>query len=104
MGRWDGAPRSARVVATVAVLVLAYGTAVHAVQVVAARGTPYADLPGWLRGYFVSLTLLDPAAGVTAGRVGQAVTTLLALAVSVVTPSLWQAASARTLPGSPPDT
>jgi hypothetical protein len=127
MARWDGAPRPAQVAAAVLVLVLAYGTVVH-VQLAAAGGIPHPDLPGWLRAYFVSLTLLDPlaaglvllrrrsgvvlavtvlvsdaaangwanhvldpASGVTAGRVGQAVVTLLALALLAVTPALWRA-------------
>ena len=128
MTRWDGAPRPARVAAAVVVLVVLYGTVVHVVQLVAAGGDPYPDLPGWLRASFVSLTLLDPltagllllrrrsgvvlavavlvsdavangwanhaldsASGVTAGRVGQAVVTLLALALLAVTPLLWRA-------------
>ena len=128
MARWDGAPRPAQVAAAVLVLVLAYGTVVHVVQLAAAGGVPHPDLPGWLRAYFVSLTLLDPlaaglvllrrrsgvvlavtvlvsdaaangwanhvldpASGVTAGRVGQAVVTLLALALLAVTPALWRA-------------
>ncbi len=109
-------------------LVVLYGTAVHVVQLAAAGGTPYPGMPGWLRAYFVSLTLLDPltagllllrrrsgvvlavavlvsdaaangwanyaldpASGVTPGRVGQAVITLLALALLAVTPLLWRA-------------
>ena len=128
MTRWDGAPRPARVAAAVVVLVVLYGTVVHVVQLVAAGGDPYPDLPGWLRASFVSLTLLDPltagllllrrrsgvvlavavlvsdavangwanhaldpASGVTAGRVGQAVVTLLALALPAVTPLRWRA-------------
>ncbi|WP_448642673.1 hypothetical protein [Geodermatophilus sp. URMC 63] len=126
--RLDGAPRSARVVAVGAVVVLAYGTAVHVVQLALSGGDPYPGLPGWLRAYFVSLTLLDPlaaallalrrrggvvlavgvlvsdavangwanyaldpASGATAGRVGQAVVTLLALALLAATPLLWRA-------------
>ncbi|MGR7025524.1 hypothetical protein [Geodermatophilus sp. URMC 62] len=125
--RWQGAPRSARVVAAGAVVVLAYGAVVHVVQVVLGGGNPYPGLPGWLRAYFVSLTLLDPlaavllalrrrtglvlavavlvsdaaanawanyaldpAAGGTAGRVGQAVVTLLAVALLAATPLLWR--------------
>ncbi len=109
-------------------LVVLYGTAVHVVQLAAAGGAPYPGMPGWLRAYFVSLTLLDlltagllllrrrsgvvlavavlvsdaaangwanyaldPASGVTPGRVGQAVITLLALALLAVTPLLWRA-------------
>ncbi|MEX5718028.1 hypothetical protein [Geodermatophilus maliterrae] len=128
--RWEGAPRPARVAATAAVAVLAYGTAVHVAQLVLGGGDPYPALPGWLRAYFVSLTLLDPlaavllalrrrsgvvlavavlvsdaaanawanyavdpAVGVTAGRVGQAVVTLLAVALVAATPVLWRATS-----------
>lgn len=138
MSRWDGAPRSARAAAATAVLVLLYGTAVHVVQLAAAGGDPYPELPGWLRTYFVSLTLLDPlaawlllqrrrggivlavavlvsdaaangwagyaldpASGVTAGRVGQAVVTLLALALLAATPALWRAVPPSAAPLSP---
>ena len=127
MSRWDGTPRPTRVVAAAAVAVLAYGTAVHVVQLVANGGDPYPALPGWLRAYFVSLTLLDPlaavllarrrrsgvvlavavlvtdaaanawanyaldpAVGLTAGRVGQGVVTLLAVALLLATPVLWR--------------
>ncbi|WP_245692003.1 hypothetical protein [Geodermatophilus telluris] len=116
--------------AAVAGAVLAYGTAVHVVQLVLGGDDPYPGLPGWLSGYFVSLTLLDPlagvllwlrrrsgvvltvgvlvsdaaanawadyaldpAAGVTVGRVGQAVVTVLALAAVAAAPLLWRAAS-----------
>ena len=132
MARWDGAPRPARVAATAAVLVLVYGAVVHVVHLVVAGGLPYSDLPGWLRAYFVSLTLLDPlaagllvlrrrsgvvvavvvlvsdalangwtnyirdpASGVTAGRVGHGVVTLLALGLLVMTPALWRATAPR---------
>ena len=132
MARWDGAPRPARVAATAAVVVLAYGAVVHAVHLVVAGGLPYPDLPGWLRAYFVSLTVLDPlaagllllrrrsgvvlavvvlgsdavangwvnhvldpASGVTAGRVGHGVITLLALALLATTPPLWRATALR---------
>ena len=119
-------------------LVLLYGTAVHVVQLAAAGGTPYPGMPGWLRAYFLSLTLLDPltagllllrrrsgvvlavavlvsdaaangwanyaldpASGVTPGRVGQAVITLLALALLAVTPLLWRAVPPSAAPLSP---
>ncbi len=127
MSRWEGTPRSARGVAAGTVVVLAYGTAVHVVQLAVGGGDPYPALPGWLGAYLVSLTLLDPlaavllalrrrsgvvlavavlvtdaaanawanyaldpAAGVTAGRVGQAVITVLAVALLVATPVLWR--------------
>jgi hypothetical protein len=129
---WTGAPPAVRVVAVGTVVVLAYGTLVHVVQLVAAGFAPYPDLPGWLRVYFVSLTVLDPlaavllargrrsgvvlavavlvtdalangwwnyaldpAGGVTAGRVGQAVITALALVVTVLAVPMW-----RHAPGS----
>ncbi len=87
-------------------------------------------MPGWLRAYFVALTIfdplaavllarcnrggvalavavfvsdalangwanyaLDPSLGITAGRFGHAVTTLLALGVCAAAPQLWRAAS-----------
>lgn len=115
--RWKCTPWLVRVAATAVVVVLAYGTVVHLVQLVGSGFDPYPDLPGWLRTYFVALTVfdplaavllarrtrtgvalavavlmtdaaangwanyaLDPAGGVTAGRVGQAVVTALAIA------------------------
>ncbi len=118
-----------RVAATAVVLVLSYGTVVHVVQLVVSGLDPYPDLPGWLRTYFVTLTILDPlaavllayrtragvalavtvllsdavangwanyvldtAGGVTVGRVGQAVITLLAIGACAVAPHLWRAA------------
>lgn len=111
------------------VAVLAYGTLVHVVQLLASGLDPYPELPGWLRLYFVGLTVLDPLAavllarrrrsgialavavlmtdslangwanyalddrsGVTAGRVGQAVVTVLALVLVLGARSLWAAA------------
>ncbi|WP_138757941.1 hypothetical protein [Modestobacter altitudinis] len=124
---WAGAPADVRAVARGAVLVLVYGTAVHLVQLVGSGFDPYPDLPGWLRAYFVSLTVLDPlaavllarrrrsgvaltvavlatdalangwanyaldpAAGVTAGRVGQAVISVLALVAVLTSRRLWR--------------
>ena len=55
-------------VAGATVLLLAYGTAVHVVQLLDAGLAPYPGLPGWLRGYFVSLTVLDPLAAVLLAR------------------------------------
>lgn len=112
------------------VLGLAYGTAVHVVQLVSSGFDPYPGLPGWLRTYFVALTVLDPVAavllarrhrsgvalattvfvsdtvgnglanyvfdpsrGVTAGRLGHGVITILALAMCAATPWLWRHAS-----------
>lgn len=126
MNRWIGAPPSVARVALGLVIVLAYGTAVHVVQQVATGFDPYPGLPGWLRSYFTSLTVLDPlaavllarrhrvgvvlavallvsdaaangvanyvldpAAGVTAGRLGHAVITMLAVAACFVAPRLW---------------
>ena len=66
--RWADAPRRVRVVATATVLLLGYGTVVHVVQLVAAGLDPYPGLPGWLRGYFVGLTVLDPLAAVLLAR------------------------------------
>jgi len=127
MNRWRGAPPSVGRVARGFVVVLAYGTAVHVVQLVATGFDPYPGLPGWLRSYFISLTVLDPlaavllarrhrvgvvlavavlvsdaaangianyaldpAAGVTAGRVGHAVIMLLAVGACAVAPRLWR--------------
>jgi len=121
------APRAVRAVALGTVAVLGYGTVVHVVQLVAAGSDPYPEQPGWLRLYFVALTLLDPlaavllyrarrsgvvlavavlvtdavanawanyavddAGGLTAGRVGQAVVTLLALVLVLASGRLWQ--------------
>lgn len=50
------------------VVVLAYGTAVHVLQLVASGFNPYPDLPGWLRVYFTALTVLDPLAAVLLAR------------------------------------
>ena len=117
-----------RAAAVATVLVLAYGTVVHVVQLALAGGDPYPDLPGWLRGYCVSLTVLDPLAallvarrrrsgvalavavlvsdaaangwanhvvdpadGLTAGRVGHAVITVLAVGLLMAAPGLWRA-------------
>lgn len=130
MSRWQGAPRSVRITALAVVVVLAYGTAVHVVQLVASGFDAYPDLPGWLTTYFTALTVLDPLAavllarrrrsgvvlavavlvsdaaangianyaldpgmGVTAGRVGHAVITVLALGTCAGAPRLWRSAS-----------
>ena len=129
MNRWRGAPPSVGRVALGFVVVLAYGTAVHVAQLVATGFDPYPGLPGWLRSYFISLTVLDPlaavllarrhrsgvvlavavlvsdaaangvanyaldpAAGITAGRVGHAVITMLAVGACAVAPRLWRSA------------
>ncbi|WP_369137917.1 hypothetical protein [Modestobacter versicolor] len=124
---WGGAPRSLRAVVRGFVVLLGYGTAVHLLHLVTGGLDPYPGLPGWLAGYFVSLTVLDPlaavllvrarrsgivlavavlttdaaangwaayaldpAGGVTPGRVGQAVITALALLLLLVAPRLWR--------------
>ncbi|WP_405433163.1 hypothetical protein [Micromonospora sp. NBC_00617] len=124
-GRWRGVPLRARLVVSAAVLVFAYGTVVHVLQVFVPGLRPLLALPGWLAVYFVSLTLwdplaalllaarrpaglalgcavlvtdaaangyanyvLDPADGVTPGRIGQAVITALAVTLVALTPWL----------------
>ncbi|MCF0096170.1 hypothetical protein [Micromonospora sp. MH99] len=124
-GRWRDVPPRARLVVAGAVLVFAYGTVVHVLQVFVPGLRPPLALPGWLAAYFVSLTLwdplaalllaarrpaglalgcavlvtdaaangyanyvLDPAGGVTPGRIGQAVITALAVALVALTPWL----------------
>ena len=137
---WWQAPRAVRTVAVGTVLVLAYGTLVHVAQLAVAGFAPYPELPGWLRVYFVGLTVLDPlaavllargrrsgvvlavavlvtdalangwanyaldpAGGVTAGRVGQAVVTALALTLAVTAPRMWRHAPGSTArPGRSP--
>ncbi|UWP78638.1 hypothetical protein [Dactylosporangium fulvum] len=44
------------------VVVLAYGGAVHVVQLATGGWPPYAWAPAWLAGYFTALTVLDPLA------------------------------------------
>ena len=68
ISRWQGAPRSVRTTALAVVVVLTYGTAVHVMQLVASGFNPYPDLPGWLRVYFIALTVLDPLAAVLLAR------------------------------------
>ena len=129
MSRWQGAPPLARRAALVLVVVLSYGTAVHVVQLVATGFDPYPELPGWLRTYFITLTVLDPlaavllarrrrsgvvlaaavlvsdsaangvanyaldpAGGVTVGRVGHALITLLAVGACAAAPRRWRSA------------
>ena len=122
---WAGMPLAVRVVVAAAVTVFAYGTAVHLGQLAAGGWHPYRGLPGWLAGYFVALTVLDPVAagllacrraglvlgcavllsdaagngyadyairpgqGITAGRAGQAVVTVLAIALLAAAPRVW---------------
>lgn len=130
--RWHSAPRPVRIAAAAVVVLLAYGTVVHLVQLVGNGLDQYLDLPTWLRTYFLALTVfdplaavllawrtragvalavmvfvsdaiangwanyaLDPAGGVTVGRVGQAVTTTLAIAVCAAGPHLWRATAPR---------
>jgi hypothetical protein len=101
-------------------------------QLAAGGWPPYRGLPGWLAGYFVALTVLDPAAvgllacrrraglvlgcavllsaaagngyadyairpgqGITAGRAGQAVVTMLAIALLASAPRAWAQQCAR---------
>ena len=47
--RWAGAPADVRALVGGALFVLAYGTAVHLVQLAGSGFDPYPDLPGWLR-------------------------------------------------------
>jgi hypothetical protein len=105
---------------------LVYGTVVHVVHLARGGLDPYPGLLGWLAWYFVSLTVLDPAAavllhrrrrsglvlaclvlvtdaaangyatyvldaatGITPGRIGQAVITILAGALTTASPWLW---------------
>lgn len=128
IGRWEDASRSVRVTVGVFVFVLAYGTVVHLLQLVASGSSPYPTLPDWLRAYFTALTVLDPLAavllarrrrsgvvlavtvlvsdaaangwanyalddtvGITTGRVGLAVITVLAIALVIALPRLWRA-------------
>jgi hypothetical protein len=123
---WAEVPLAVGVIVWAAVAVFVYGTALHADQLAAGAWHPYRGLPGWLAGYFVSLTVLDPAAagllacrrraglllgcavllsdaagngyadyavrpgqGITAGRAGQAVITVLAIALLAVAPRVW---------------
>jgi hypothetical protein len=122
---WAGVPLAVRVVVGAAVVVFAYGTAVHVGQLAAGGWPPYPAVPGWLAGYFVSLTVLDPAAAVllafrrraglllgcavmlsdaagngyanyavrsgqgAVGRAGQAVVTIVAVALLAVAPRVW---------------
>ena len=120
-----GVPATERRLA-LAAAVLGYGAVVHVVQLALGGSDPYPSVPGWLAGYFVSLTLLDPvaavllllrrraglvlgcavlltdavangyanhvvdgASGLTAGRVGHAVITVLAVTLLAAVPRLW---------------
>ena len=77
------------------VVVLAYGTVVHVVQLAVAGAAASswrwrcssrdAAANGWVH------HVLYPATGVTAGRVGQGVITLLAPLLVATTPALWRA-------------
>ena len=49
-------------------VVLAYGTAVHVVQLVAAGFKPYEGMPGWLRTSFIALMMLDPLNATIGGQ------------------------------------
>ena len=124
-----GACAPVSTIAAGVVIILVYGTAVHVVQLIASGFNPYPDLPGWMRIYFVSLTVLDPVAalllarctrpgvalatavivsdalangwanyaldssvGITAGRIGHAVITLIAIGICTATRRLWRCA------------
>ncbi len=121
--RWAGVPSRTRT--TVAVVVFAYGTAVHVVHLLMGGLDPYPSMPSWLAGYFVALTIADPATavllafrrveglvmacvvlvtdalanayanyvidqadGVTPGRVGHTVITLLTAALLIRAPAI----------------
>lgn len=59
--RWIGVPRRVRAIVALLVIVFGYGTAVHLSHLLAGPD-PYPSMPQWLAAYFMSLTLLDPAA------------------------------------------
>lgn len=136
MSRWRDASRTARIYAAAVVILLAYGTAVHVVHLFSSGFAPYPDLPGWLRTYFVALTILDPlaavllarctrsgvamavsvfvsnalangwvnyaldpAVGITTGRLGHALLIVLALGICAAAPRLWRAATPPSQPG-----
>src|ERR687883_190097 len=61
-GRWRGVPPSIRRLVGVEVAILAYGTAVHLVQLATGGWPPYRWAPTGLAIYFTSLTVLDPLA------------------------------------------
>jgi hypothetical protein len=63
-GRWTGVPRAVRVFVTATVVVLGNGTVVHLLPHGVGGLNPYPHLAGWLAGYFIALTLLDPLAAV----------------------------------------
>lgn len=62
--RWRGVPVAARVVVSVVVVVLLYGTGVHVVQLAVGGADPYPAVPTWLAAFYVSLVVLDPLAAV----------------------------------------
>lgn len=66
--RWQDAPRQVRVVVAAAVVLFGYGTVVHLFQLFVGGLDPYPAMPPWLAAYFVSLTLLDPAAAILLAR------------------------------------
>ena len=123
--RWVGVPRRVRNAVALTVAVFAYGTAVHVVQLLTGGLDPYPSMPSWLAGYFVALTIADPATaillafrrieglvtgcvvlvtdalanayanyvvdhagGVTPGRVGHAVITLMSAALLISAPAI----------------
>ncbi|TDD53765.1 hypothetical protein E1263_27790 [Kribbella antibiotica] len=87
-----------RAVRIAAVAVFAYGTIVHAYDLLRHGLDAYADYPGWLGGFFTALIadalangyavyVLAPAAGVA--HVGQAVVSVLAVGMVVASHRLW---------------
>lgn len=52
----------------VLVAVFGYGTVVHVVQLATSAGHPYQGNPGWLRVFFVSLTVVDPLVAIGLAR------------------------------------
>lgn len=62
--RWSDVPVPARAVGFTVVAVLAYGTAVHAVQLATGGADPYPGIPRWLAAFYVALVVHDPLAAV----------------------------------------
>ncbi len=66
--RWTGVPPGVRRTVQAAVALFAFGTGVHVAHLVVGGVDPYPAVPGWLAAYFVSLTVLDPAAALLLAR------------------------------------
>jgi hypothetical protein len=43
------------------IVMFAYGTGVHVLQLISSGGNPYPGIPVWLAAFFGSLVLIDPA-------------------------------------------